>query len=233
MNKAPSDDFVYAKSLKKLFCITGSFYELVIDGVIYKCRNRLDIKSKNKNTTTPDIIVIMMNPGSSKSLDTTNKPKRYNISNIQNLQTYLSITRPDNTQYQIMRLMLKQNWQYAIVLNLSDISDANSINFSKTLAKISIKDDNEIHSILSNHREDELNNILHRYKSRYILAGWGNLKNQQKLMKLATKRFENFKIIGIKSDKCEYCYSHPSPQKQELKLKWLKDIDENFSNINK
>jgi len=60
-------EFKTADELKKLFNVTASFYELEIDNVIYKCRNRLDIKSKiHKDIDKPDIIVVMMNPGSSK-----------------------------------------------------------------------------------------------------------------------------------------------------------------------
>jgi len=39
-------------------------------------------------------------------------------------------TKPDNAQYQIMRIMLLQKWEHVRVLNLSDLRNGNSGNFS-------------------------------------------------------------------------------------------------------
>lgn len=221
-------DFIPAEDLKKRFDITGSFYELEINNVIYKCRNRLDIKSKeNINTNQPDIIVVMMNPGSSKPIDNEYIEKRYTVSNLNNLITSKLIeTKPDNTQYQIMRLMLERELNHAIVLNLSDLRNGKSGEFSKIFNSLSIIDYSHPDSILNDLRKKEFDSIIENYSQEYILVGWGNLKNQEEFMKKAIDKFSKFKLIGIKSNNCTYCYGHPSPQQKMQKINWLKEIIE-------
>jgi len=51
--------------MKTQFQITGLFYKL--KG--YRFRKYLNIKCRNSKKQTPDLMVIMMNPGSSKPVD--------------------------------------------------------------------------------------------------------------------------------------------------------------------
>ena len=79
----------------------------------------------------PDSLVIMMNPGGSEPMK----------KSVENLYTYKNInlladslksgddivkTKPDRTQYQIMRIMEWQQWSHVRVINLSDIRNPKS-----------------------------------------------------------------------------------------------------------
>ncbi len=106
-------EFIYADELKKKFDICGHFYNLKVSNSILKCRSNIEIKQKDKLIQTPGIIVIMMNPGSSIYLDKNYEPKTFSKNEYNNIKTKEIIpTRPDNTQYQIMRLMEFNKWNF-------------------------------------------------------------------------------------------------------------------------
>lgn len=101
------------------FIITGFFYE----ACGYKLRMHLDIKRAGVEKTTPDLMVILMNPGSSRPID--------GIDN----NLIPSEATPDATQYQIMDVMDLASLDFARILNLSDIRTSDSVelyNFIKS-----------------------------------------------------------------------------------------------------
>ena len=75
--------------MKNNFKITGYYYEE--QG--YQFRKYLNIKKVNSNLIAPDLMVVMMNPGSSEPID-----KNYN-------GRKETLAKPDKTQEQIMRIM--------------------------------------------------------------------------------------------------------------------------------
>ena len=74
--------------MRDRFDVEGHFYK--IDN--YKCRKYLDIKSKDLKLSVPDLMVVMMNPGSSYPLDGNDN------------NDSVSEAVPDNTQVQIIKL---------------------------------------------------------------------------------------------------------------------------------
>lgn len=217
--------FIYADALKQLFTVTGSFYQLSINRKRYNCRNKLEIKSTNYvGGCKPDVIVVMMNPGSSKPIDKNHTQPQYTATMIHDLvNPTLVKTKPDNTQYQIMRLMLLKNWNYAIIINLSDLSCGNSTDFAKVFDSISSRA--HIDSIFHDKRINELNKLLEQYNKKKILVGWGSLSVQKEFMLKAINKLKRYKLIGISSNECENCYSHPSPLLKTKKVQWLEDIN--------
>ncbi|WP_272689744.1 hypothetical protein [Providencia sp. PROV033] len=92
------------------FEVTGLFYES--NG--FKLRKYLNIKRANITLDKPDLMVVMMNPGSSYPLD--------GIDN----NFFQSEAQPDTTQQQIMRVMDAVGFDYARILNLSDLRTPDS-----------------------------------------------------------------------------------------------------------
>ena len=89
------------------------------------CRLYLDIRSENVSLTRPDLILIMLNPGSCKS-----KHMEY--------EKEIDVN-PDQTLHRIKSLMEKQNERnlnWIRVLNLSDLVNAKVGNSSKLLVKL-------------------------------------------------------------------------------------------------
>jgi len=114
-------EFIKASELKKEFDVFGHFYSIQI-GSAYEldCRSVLEIVNKKNDIKKcdslsflpPDAIFIMMNPGSSKPMDENKKIISYTSAN--QLVVSLIPTKPDTTQYQLMRVMKYYKWNHII-----------------------------------------------------------------------------------------------------------------------
>lgn len=217
--------FIYADDLKRLFSVYGHFYDLEINGQTFKCRSVLEIVSKSSDSvsgSTPCAVVVMMNPGSSKPENFAYAPKKYTVSQIAsgNWEKDIIPARPDNAQYQIMRLMLLQGWKHVRILNLSDLRNGNSGQFSIDFQKASSLDATNPHSLTNKQRQREL--LDYCSQSKTVIAAWGTTE----VLKEAAKKFlSQFKQIeGLPLENPWYRY--PSPYKKDQKLDWLKTMNE-------
>lgn len=219
-------EFIYAETLKEKFDVFAHFYNLCIRKKNFQCRSLLEIVSKempHKTKGLPDNVVIMMNPGSSRPLDKEYSPELYSADEIFSSKGKKEIisTRPDNAQYQIMRLMLLNDWKYVKVLNLSDLRNGNSGEFSKEFERAAAVDPSNPHCITHSRRRRELNEALEIKSGHPIIAAWGSVGI------LKTSANDMIKLIpdltGLKLVKPWYKY--PSPYKKDQKLNWLTDMD--------
>lgn len=219
-------EFVYAETLKEKFDVFAHFYNLSIGKKIFLCRSLLEIVSKETPHDAkgpPDNVVIMMNPGSSRPLDKEYSPELFSTDEIFSNKWKKDIipTRPDNAQYQIMRLMLFNDWKYVKVLNLSDLRNGNSGEFSKEFERASIIDPSNPHCITHSKRRRELNEALRIKSGQPIIAAWGSVG----ILKPAAN--DMIKLIpdltGLKLE--EPWYKYPSPYKKDQKLFWLTEMD--------
>src|ERR1700722_18843393 len=102
--------FIPAEELKRKFDVFGHFYSVqVAPKKVVDCRSVLEImeathapeKTASLSTRKPDAVFIMMNPGSSRPLVEVNNHIRADA--ISDLRISLVPTKPDTTQYQVMR----------------------------------------------------------------------------------------------------------------------------------
>ncbi len=217
--------FIYADELKSQFSVFGHFYDLDIDGRTFNCRSVLEIVSKSIDSITdsnPCAVVVMMNPGSSKPASNSYIPKMYSDSQITSESWVKDVipTKPDNAQYQIMRLMLLKGWKHVRILNLSDLRNGNSGNFSIEFQKSLELDPAAPHSLLSKKRHAEL--LDYCSKSRAVIAAWGSTE----VLREAAEEFLRIvpNVEGLPLEKPWYRY--PSPYKKDQKLDWLKAMNE-------
>ncbi|MCD6112019.1 MAG: DUF1643 domain-containing protein [Bacteroidales bacterium] len=199
--------------MRKQFNITGLFYE----DQGYKFRKFLNIKKNNSVKKNPDLMVVMMNPGSSRPID--------GIEN--NIVETDAI--PDRTQDQIMRVMINCDFDFARVLNLSDLREPkSSILYSKfeELKKLKIS-----HSIFDIERKQDFEELF--VKDIPVIYAWGVSKKLEKLAKMTIKRIGVKKPIGLKKEGVDYAYYHPLPQNYNKQKEWVKNITEiiSFNNI--
>jgi hypothetical protein len=225
-------EFVYAETLKEIFDAFAHFYNLRIGNNIFQCRNLLEIVSKDtlhSRKGLPDAVVIMMNPGSSRPLDKKYSPALYttdeNFSGI--LGKNLIPTRPDNAQYQIMRLMLLNEWKYVKVLNLSDLRNGNSGEFSKEFETASSIDPSNPHCITHSRRRRELNEALRTKSGHPIIAGWGSVGILKTAANDMIKLIPDLTGLNLETP----WYKYPSPYKKDQKLSWLTEMDALVKNI--
>ncbi len=103
------------------FRCTGLFYDWRPDRADFAKRAILEIfrdgLAAPEALSIPDVVVVMMNPGSSAPLAGYGQPE---------FAGQRVPAKPDAVQYQVMRLMAAAGWQHARVVNLADVRAAKS-----------------------------------------------------------------------------------------------------------
>lgn len=228
--------FIPAKELKREYGVFGHFYSVELASKeVVECRSVLEIVSHDQTPEDhselsdrwPDAVFIMMNPGSSKPLDEVTNEIR--ASAIHKLPISLVPTKPDTTQYQVMRVMHFRGWQHVRVLNLSDLRSPKSGEFIKTFQRLEREDEFESHSIFSDHRANELSLKLPRSKNVPLVLAWGISDKLTPLVDRCMARLPKKRtIIGLLEPGSTNKYRHPLPSLQKDKQRWIDQIIEQF-----
>ena len=113
----------------------------------------------------------MMNPGSSRPLVEVNN--RIHARAIYELPISLVPTKPDTTQYQVMRLMHFREWRHVRVLNLSDLRSPKSTEFIKLFQRLEAASNFDSHSVFSDARTAELSLKTFQQQERPACPGLG------------------------------------------------------------
>jgi len=187
------------------FKITGLFYE----NRGFRFRKFLNIIKNDTDCIIPDLMVVMMNPGSSRPL---NDIDSFNFE---------TETVPDRTQDQIMKLMVNCGYNYARILNLSDLREPKSSNFYSKL--VELKDLNIHHSIFSDDRNEDFNTLF--VKGIPVILAWGVNNNLFELAAIAKDKIgSDSTVIGLQKVGEEYAFYHPLPQNYNKQLEWVETI---------
>jgi hypothetical protein len=235
--------FIYAAELKKTFRCYGHFYRLSVNGAEPQlCRSVLEITSLPREAVgagtdpndlfnhpsatrnLPDAVVIMMNPGSSRPIEDGDTDSLLTMPLAAGFQKPLVLTQPDNTQYQIMRIMVSRDWKHVRVLNISDLRDPKSPSFiakTKILAELP---DGGAHSLFSKVRKSEREQMLRRKSGAPFILGWGQDAGLIPLAKQCLSCIEGEKIIAVPAGNDPVLTAHPSPMLQKKKEEWLDAI---------
>ncbi|MEH6638294.1 MAG: hypothetical protein V7717_03360 [Porticoccaceae bacterium] len=186
------------------FEVTGLFYE----SGGYKLRKFLDIKRTDTVQSIPDLMVVMMNPGSSYPLD--------GIDN----NSISSEAEPDTTQQQIMKVMDGASFDYARILNLSDLRTPDS----NQLYKFVKSDKSKLvdHSIFSTNRKTELNQLF--IQNIPVIFGWGVNAALTLLAKLAIESLCINNPLRMPKPGTQYSYYHPLHGIYEKQLEWVQHV---------
>ncbi|WP_428911989.1 hypothetical protein [Niallia sp. Krafla_26] len=147
-------EFINAERLKAEFEVEGSFYTVAMGGKVFECRNYAQVYRKGrKNQDYYDAVFVLVNPGLCTPNQSTYQIPQISAGESPPLRYILSKT--DNTQYQVMRLMQLKHWNKVLLLNLSDIRAGNLIEFKEKLLEASRVGFN-CHSIFSSSRLKKL-----------------------------------------------------------------------------
>ncbi len=243
-------EFLYAAELKKTFRCYGHFYRLNIEGVEpLLCRSMLEITSlpreavgagidpddlfshSEPNHTSegvvrylPDAVVIMMNPGSSRPIEEGDTNSLLDMPLPDGFNKPLVLTQPDNTQYQIMRVMVSKGWKHIRILNISDIRDPKSPSFIARTQALADIEGGGAHSLFSKVRKKEREQMLKRKPGAPFILGWGQDAGLIPLAKQCLRCIEGERIVTIPSENDPVLTAHPSPMMQAKKIEWLKNI---------
>ncbi len=238
-----------AAELKQYFSVFGQYYNFVFEGQKYPCRSLLELIVKDEEPSKsidliamkPDLIVVMLNPGSSRPVDASYSPIR--IKRLSELMTLSEMVPavPDTTQYQIMRLMVAQGYQHARILNLSDLRTPKSAVLLKQIQQLEKPNGASLlqwHSIFSKERLKELS--LRTGGTQHgkitdetpVVVGWGRFEKMNDYARCSLRYFKGRSVIGVPvSDKNDALFAHPSPMLQAKKEQWLEAILERLNDI--
>lgn len=210
---------VSAEKLLERFAVYGRFYEKTIAGVQELLRDRLEIAPRDMPlrevvAREADLLVVMMNPGASRALDA--------LWDDGAEQGFVPAV-PDRTQYQIMRLLVAANdmglaWKHARILNLSDLRTPKSALF---IQKLALYVSDASHSVFSDTRRAECD-ALFADKTTPVLLGWGLNANFGPWADLALKAARGHPQMGLSAD--GRFFRHPLPQRFDLQVAWLEQL---------
>lgn len=227
-------DFLYAAELKKRFTCFGHFYELeFMGGERAQCRSVLEIVDTSVPQETPadisemepDVVVIMMNPGSSHPKDIYHMDKEISYpQSSTSMRKDLVLTQPDNTQYQVMRVAVSQGWKHIRVLNLSDLRDPKSGSFIQKAEALGGIMGGTTHSMFCSERFEECTHALKRKSNTPIMLGWGQDLGLLPLVQQCLNRIEGEPTCTVESAVHPLLNAHPSPMLQSKKLLWLETM---------
>jgi hypothetical protein len=226
-------DFTYAAELKKTFRCYGHFYRLRVPGMEpLLCRSVLEIISLTSPRPRPvqpahrlpDAVVIMMNPGSSRPIEDGDTDSLLTMPLPAGFQKPLVLTQPDNTQYQVMRVMASQKWKHARVLNISDLRDPKSPSFIARVQRLATLPDGDTHSLFCKRRKEERDPLLRRKAGAPLILGWGQDAGLLPLAQQCLACVRGEKIITVPAGNDPALTAHPSPMLQSKKQEWLESI---------
>ena len=226
-----TNSFTYAGQLKKRYRCYGHFYAWEQSGFELPSRSVLEIVDRTQLDVAPeslssrpaDAVVIMMNPGSSRPLEGGPIPQLSSPLAID--EKSLVLTQPDNTQYQLMRIGLLQQWAHIRVLNLSDLREPKSVQFIKKINALENVRGGGLHSIFAPERSQECEQALAR-KRDPLLLGWGQHLDLVPLAAQCMARLEGARTLGVPSALHPLLNAHPSPMMQQQKEQWLASMIE-------
>lgn len=232
-------EFLYAAELKKQFTCYGHFYELqLMNGERARCRSVLEIVDRsipqeppsNISEMIPDVVVIMMNPGSSRPKVEGHVDEVIEFPGAgKSMRKPLVLTQPDNTQYQVMRVAVSKGWKHIRVLNLSDLRDPKSGSFLQKVDGLSGIMGGHVHSMFCDERSEECTFSLRRKTPTPILLGWGQDPGLLPLVEQCLKKIEGEPIATVPSAVHPLLNAHPSPMLQKKKIQWLETILNNLN----
>jgi len=224
-------EFIYASELKEKFQVFGHYYNLKLKGQLFPSRRVADIVDRNALSTSglqqslPQAVVIMMNPGSSSPADESYRPVELSSRRLlaADYQTDWTEIKPDNTQYQMMRLMRLRNWQHLRIINLSDLREGNSCTFAKNFRRAEVLNKQNPHSYLHPKRQPELLSLCKNADA--VIAAWGSnaVQQEQGLACIELFEKEGIRLMGLPLDKPWYRFA--SPYRKDQKLFWLEEVN--------
>jgi hypothetical protein len=169
----------------------------------------------------------MMNPGSSRPLVEVNN--RIRAKAIRKLRVSLVPTKPDTTQYQVMRLMHFRGWQHVRVLNLSDLRCSKSAEFIKSFQRLEVEEKFASHSVFSDARADELSLKLPKRKKTPLVLAWGMSNKLNPLIDRCMERLpRKSNLMGLLEPDTTTKYRHPLPSLHEQQRTWVEQMIDQF-----
>lgn len=155
----------------------------------------------------PDLMVVMMNPGSATPMTGGDDG---------NLEVPI---KADGTQRQIMKVMASADFDYARILNLSDLRDANSPDFLAALKPLDLAGIH--HSIFGPGRQQDFDRLYDQ--TIPVVLAWGADDRLKPLARLALSRIHNAVKAGQRKPGNDWVFYH-ARQRGKPPQHWVNEI---------
>lgn len=210
--------------LAQRYAAVGRFYEVksaAEPGTPFLCRDRLEIFDVDAGASDSDAVFVMMNPGGSRPCEA-GRPATL-------AEARMVPAVPDETQYQLMRLMSAFAWQRVRVLNLSDLRESSSARLPARIERFAHENKHDGHSVFSARRRDELSEALTRRAGAPVVLAWGvspRLKTMAHRALATLRSLEIPAILGYAHPaRREWAYYHPLPRGAAAAFAWCATLD--------
>ncbi|MGH2318579.1 DUF1643 domain-containing protein [Planococcus sp. SE5232] len=211
--------FQSGKELENLFYTQAAFYKLQTHREIQTCRSLVVISRIGAKSEGVDALFVLLNPG--QCLPLAGEDSILLLSG-EVADLPLTPATPDNTLYQLMRLMERMNWNSVHVINLTDLRTRKFDEY-KEGQRFMKKCGDSRHTIFSMDRYVELLDCVERADA--VIAGWGT---KAPIIPAAENAYPLlWEVADIKglAYKTHPLYYHPFPWLQNKCIKWLDDME--------
>lgn len=212
--------YLGSKDLKNLFQTDGVFYELDVNGNNHFCRSTAKISRSGVVTDEADALFVLTNPGKCVPLDEKNVLP-VNPENIADLPFIEA--RPDETQYQVMRLMERMKWDMIYMISLSDLCAGNTKEFIRHLYYMDFNKSRK-HSMFSTDRLGEIDKLLS--PDTKMIAGWGVSEEIEKRATEALAMLTKKGTVNGYRHKTAPFYYHPYQYGRKKRVEWMDCVEE-------
>ena len=211
--------FQTGKELESVFHTEASFYKLETYGRTQLCRSLAAIRRIGSQTVEVDALFVLLNPG--RCLPLAGEDSIPFISGGVDKLPLFPAT-PDNTLYQLMRLMERMNWNSVQIINLTDLRTGKFDEYKESQKFMKEHDDSR-HSIFSVERRNELASYTDAAET--TIAGWGTKSSIGRIAEEAYTVLSELGNINGLAYKSHPLYYHPFPWIQGKCIKWLDDME--------
>jgi hypothetical protein len=238
LKKLVSFEFIPPRNLKRQYKAFGNFYNVEQENRGNGYRNDLHIIDKdyfdmNELTQPIKLLVIMMNPGESTPESSSYRIPLFTREMVTMREHCLDTipTKPDRTQYQVMRMMNGLDIKHSRVINISDIRDTQSGSLASDLESLI----SDLHSLFSVDRQQELQNVYSSLADdAFIFLAWGrDIIDCEPFKQLAERCISTLPhdkvVLGIPGE--EYLkFKHPWPRGRGGSARnWLQEAEDCFN----
>lgn len=211
--------FQKGKELEEVFHTAAAFYKIESGENTLLCRSLANIHRMGVETEKVDALFVLLNPGKCLPIF---EEEAIPILTRQQEELPLLKAYPDNTLYQLMRLMQRMDWDLVQIINLTDVRTEKFSEYKEMQSKMNVQCDNR-HTVFGSDRQSELESLV--TAGGTVIAGWGTKSSISDVADEAYKKLSELCTVNGIPYKNGALYYHPFPWIQEKCIMWLDDME--------
>lgn len=217
--------FQTAKELENLFHTEAAFYKIITGNRVHICRSLATIRRIGNESERVDALVVLLNPG--KCLPHEGE-KSISLLTGEVAGLPLLPASPDNTMFQLMRLMERMDWNCIRIINLTDLRSEKFEEFLEQYLFMRVHYDNR-HDLFSIDRYGELLDYMEGVEM--VIAGWGTKSAVKVAAENAFTILDELADVRGLPHKTHPMFYHPFPWLKSKCIDWLEGMEEQLKGV--